>query len=637
MAKEKKYSEGKPYKVVAFCVSSFYGDETARLICTAQKMSRMYGCKLVFFSTISDFYFDNTNDIGEKKIFDAVSVERFDAIILLSESFKQDEDMKKMVERAIKADVPVIAVDKYMENCINLRYDYGDSFREVVRHMVEFHGYREVNFIGGTKGNSYSDEREKVYREVLEENGIPFEEDRVYYGQFWEEPTQRAMEQMMNSGKPMPRAIICANDSMALATVTFLKEHGYRVPEDVAVSGFDGIILEKYHRPRLTTSITNYTGMLQKAFELIKNKTSPAQEQEVIKIYNQIQIGSSCGCNELLPIDPGVEMVNLKNQLYMEGRFNDFMNQMVSNQSGEDDWQKAISKVPHYLYLMDYKHIWICVNDGFYRYLTSLNYQKSKVNARTVFSDNLWISHFSSEEKKVRNAAVNFGNIIPELSRCLDEEEALMVVPMHLKGDVVGYSVVQFDPEIFRFTMFSSFVVNCRYLLEAQKNRRRLLDMFLKDSLSHLYNRNGFYDLIEKILKRDFDKELAMISIDMDHLKMINDTYGHSEGDTALRQVANAMASVTNEDELCARIGGDEFLIAFSGKDVEDRAESIKMELVMALREYNEASRKPYPLQVSIGVYCNRIKGHSLDHFLKKADDLMYANKYLHRKENCDI
>lgn len=637
MTKVQKYSEGKPYKVVAFCVSNFSGDETGRLVRSARKISKEYGCKLVFFSTISDFYYDDINDAGEKKIFDAVSVERFDAIVLMSESFKQDEDMKKMVDRAVQADVPVLAVDKHMEHCINLRYDYGDSFRDVVRHMIEYHGYRDVNFLGGHKGNSYSDEREQVYREVLEENGIPFEEDRVYYGEFWEEPTYEVMKQMIDSPRPMPRAIICANDSMALAAITVLKEQGYRVPEDVAVSGFDGIILEKYHRPRLTTSITNYSGMLKKVFDLIEKETTRDQMPKIVRIYNKLQIGSSCGCCELSPADPGVEMVNLKNQLYLEMRFNEFMNQMVSNQSGEEDWYKTMEAVPPYLYLMNYKHIWVCINEGFHRYLTSVNFQKNRAGVREVYSERLAVSHFSAEEKVVRNNIVAFGDIIPDLAERLEEDYELMVVPMHLKGDVVGYSVVQFEPEIFRNTMYSSFVINYRYLLEAQKNRRRLLDFYMKDSLSRLYNRNGFYEFIEKILEKDSDKELAVISIDMDRLKMINDTYGHAEGDAALKQLSNIMAGLVYDHELCARTGGDEFLIAFGGINVADRAETIRKELVMALEEYNNASGKPYPLQASIGVYCNCIKGHTLDHFLKKADDLMYTDKDLHRKENSVI
>ena len=64
MENVKKYSAGKSYKVVAFCVSNFSGDETARLVRSARKLSKEYGCKLVFFSTISDFYYDDINDAG---------------------------------------------------------------------------------------------------------------------------------------------------------------------------------------------------------------------------------------------------------------------------------------------------------------------------------------------------------------------------------------------------------------------------------------------------------------------------------------------------------------------------------------------------------------------------------------------
>ena len=60
--------------------------------------------------------------------------------------------------------------------------------------MIEYHGYRKVNFIAGFPDNTFSDERLAVYKEVLERNGIPYEPDRVYYGGFWSDPTLRAME-----------------------------------------------------------------------------------------------------------------------------------------------------------------------------------------------------------------------------------------------------------------------------------------------------------------------------------------------------------------------------------------------------------------------------------------------------------
>ena len=64
-------------------------------------------------------------------------------------------------------------MDKNFEGCINLAFDYGDAFREVVKHMVEYHGYRTINFMGGMPGNSYSEERLEVFKEVLAQNHGP--------------------------------------------------------------------------------------------------------------------------------------------------------------------------------------------------------------------------------------------------------------------------------------------------------------------------------------------------------------------------------------------------------------------------------------------------------------------------------
>lgn len=633
-----KYSAGKPYKAVAFCLSCFSDDEQTRLIQAAQKKSKEHNCKVVFFSTLSDFYYDDINDRGEKKIFDAISVERFDAIVLMSESFKRDEDQKVLVERARAAGIPVLAVDKRLEHCINLRFGYGDSFREVVKHMVEFHGYRTVNFMAGFEGNVYSDERLQVYREVLQENGIPVEEERIYYGGFWEEPTREAMEKMFASPLPMARAIICANDSMALAVCRCLREKGYRVPEDVAVSGFDGITMERYSRPRLTTAKYNYEKMITTIFEIIDRDIPAGRLENPVTVYNKMQIGGSCGCEEVEPIDAGAELVRMKNQLYLEARFHEFMNYMVANLGNEEDIRNVVNSVHGNMKLMAYKKFWFCVNENFVHYMMSVNRASAEwIPANRTYTDQLKVIYYDGEKGAGIGDYMSFGDIVPGLPEILDAGDCLMVVPVHLKGETLGYGAVLFDEDRFTYTLFASFLVNFRYLLEMQKNRVRLADVYMKDSLSGLYNRNGFYDLILKVMDRDADKDLAVISLDMDRLKMVNDTYGHAEGDVALQHIAKIVESTIEGNEIGARIGGDEFLIAFSGKEVEERAEQIVKIIRQTLERYNLVSGKRYKLQASIGAYTNRISGHTLDHFLKKADDLMYADKYLHRKEKGDI
>ena len=73
-----------------------------------------------------------------------------------------------------------------MDNCCSVTFNYSDVFEKIVRHVIEFHGCRRVNFIAGVKGNAFSEERIEAYKKVLAENGIEFEPERLGYGDFWD-------------------------------------------------------------------------------------------------------------------------------------------------------------------------------------------------------------------------------------------------------------------------------------------------------------------------------------------------------------------------------------------------------------------------------------------------------------------
>ncbi|MBQ9142287.1 MAG: diguanylate cyclase [Lachnospiraceae bacterium] len=90
-------------------------------------------------------------------------------------------------------------------------------------------------------------------------------------------------------------------------------------------------------------------------------------------------------------------------------------------------------------------------------------------------------------------------------------------------------------------------------------------------------------------------------------------------------------------NEIAARIGGDEFLIAFTGDDNEERSNQIKELIIQGLAAYNQNSTKPYVLQASLGAFTDNIHKHSLDYFLRKADEKMYVVKSQHKRETGDL
>ena len=261
------------------------------------------------------------------------------------------------------------------------------------------------------------------------------------------------------------------------------------------------------------------------------------------------------------------------------------------------------------------------------------------VTENPVYTQELDVLHYCSSEHASEvdfKKGITFGELIPDRKKQLEEHDFFLVTTVHMKGKTAGYAVISFDIDVFWFAAYDAFLTNFRHLLEMQKSQMQLMRVYMGDLLTGLYNRNGFYQKIQAVLKEAENLDMSIISMDMDGLKRINDTFGHAEGDEAL-QALGTIVKNSIKSEIAARIGGDEFLIAFMGEDIDERAEEIVGNIKDGIRRYNENSLKPYELHASIGVYTNRIKNHTLDHFLKKADDLMYARKYLHKRERGNI
>ena len=123
-----------------------------------------------------------------------------------------------------------------------------------------------------------------------------------------------------------------------------------------------------------------------------------------------------------------------------------------------------------------------------------------------------------------------------------------------------------------------------------------------------------------------------IVSVDLDNLKGINDTYGHHEGDNAITTIAKALGAASGKNDIVARFGGDEYIAA--GVCLTDNyAEDFLNRFNEYLENYNASSGKPYLIEASCGT-CSLTPASekSIDEFIKSADELMYAQKAIHRK-----
>lgn len=179
------------------------------------------------------------------------------------------------------------------------------------------------------------------------------------------------------------------------------------------------------------------------------------------------------------------------------------------------------------------------------------------------------------------------------------------------EGDIIGFLAIQRD------------------ITENKRMEEDLRALSLVDELTGLYNRRGFVTLAQqqlklanRLMRKDF-----LVFVDLDHMKWINDTFGHQKGDEALVEAADILKNTFRESDIVARIGGDEFAILTVETEDAD-IEAINTRLQGNIKCHQGKGHCSFTLSMSVGI-TRYDPEHpcSIDELLAKADKLMYEQK----------
>lgn len=149
------------------------------------------------------------------------------------------------------------------------------------------------------------------------------------------------------------------------------------------------------------------------------------------------------------------------------------------------------------------------------------------------------------------------------------------------------------------------------------------------DEMTNLTNRRGFMGVANKILSLCVRNQIpaTLAFIDLNNFKSINDQYGHAEGDRALVNFSQQLATAFRSSDVVARLGGDEFVVLFTGTS-RQHAEKTIIKFSSVLEEDNKKPERKYSLSFSYGlVDYNHHAYPAIEDFLEQADLLMYENK----------
>ena len=192
------------------------------------------------------------------------------------------------------------------------------------------------------------------------------------------------------------------------------------------------------------------------------------------------------------------------------------------------------------------------------------------------------------------------------------------------KGALFNGEVFSYPTFLFVLsTMWVTSLILSSSITKYYKTQKSLSDLSNHDKLTNLYNRL-FFDTELKRLDKSRQFPISIIMSDMDNLKEVNDTFGHSTGDQLLKDVALLLSLSFRQEDIIARIGGDEFVVLLPTTD----APGVKMiieRMKNRIDVYN-IKHSDLPIHISLGVSTAE-QGDSLLSHLKIADNLMYADK----------
>ncbi|HEY9577691.1 MAG TPA: diguanylate cyclase [Pseudobacillus sp.] len=159
--------------------------------------------------------------------------------------------------------------------------------------------------------------------------------------------------------------------------------------------------------------------------------------------------------------------------------------------------------------------------------------------------------------------------------------------------------------------------------------RRHITKLAYKDSLTHLPNRTFFYNEVSTLLEKlkKMARMGAVLFIDLDGFKQVNDSYGHDHGDLLLQKTAERIKGVTREQDIVSRLGGDEFIIFLFDLKNEEEAVCIADRICQTVVQPVDLNGAKAKVSASVGISSFPRDGQHPDELIKKADQAMYEAK----------
>lgn len=575
------------------------------------------------------------NDYGEYNIFNLARKETLDGALIFSNLIYIEDVRKQLQDCILNRGIENVTFLDAADNMDYIGSDNYNGMRELAEHLVNVHGVKSAVFLGGPKENLESSKRLNAVRDVLNEHGHALPDSSIFFGDWHYYMARQQAQKIIDRFHPLPDAIICANDASALAVCAELNSSGYKVPDDVIVTGFDHVPLAQSYYPSITSVERGWVQMGEMCCQRLIDKIDGRPVPDKAYCPSHLAVEESCGC-------PTVDRQDRIRR--------DFSNAAVNRQSGTRQFEWELSDIETVLneasdmddlpdaarkyyathHQLVGEDLAIVLDKGFRESVRT----EDNILQNMGYQDDMEVLLYARDGKSAEYS--DFSHLYPDYENESDENHSYLFLPLHHSNCIFGYLVLKDNLKAQKSGMLNSAVSRFNEEMDRfrrdkkiEEMNRQLIDLYTRDPLTGLYNRYGFDQIAARMMQKNRreGKTSVLYFSDINRMKMINDQFGHLQGDLAIRTVADVIRETVSPEWPVCRFGGDEIIILGTCEGKEEAADEVAL-IAEKLAEKTVRMSLPYSLTTSFG-YCiitPDTRG-TTDSFISEADARMYENK----------
>jgi len=229
-------------------------------------------------------------------LYDLAKPDQFDGLILTTDVAYGSSPADLKAFESVYGNLPIVTQSVDINGATMFVPNNAEGMRSVVRHLIEEHGYKRIAFICGIKGQVDAEQRFEAYRDEIKAHELRYDEDLVVDGDYTPESGREAVRILLDERRLRFQALVAANDRMAFGALEALKQRGLRVPEDVAVTGFDDLREAQVTGVPLTTVRQSFYTAGKHALETLLKRINGDTVPQSVVTPTQLLVRWSCGC-----------------------------------------------------------------------------------------------------------------------------------------------------------------------------------------------------------------------------------------------------------------------------------------------------------------------------------------------------